>query len=482
MCSTTEDDTTLTDQELSDYLQKYGFLPVNSGGDDDDDVSLTQIDPVSLEQALMDFQELYNLPMDGTLNNETIALIKNPRCGIEENAFTTANAVWNKTTLNWYIQASAPWQRIRLRTIANQVFKIWSSVSNLEFAYNYMKPDILILITDKSYEHKQSVRCQGNGSCSYKFDGKGQVLGHAFFPNTNQKCMEIHLDKDENWYFGNDVPAPAPQTSLYTVLLHEIGHTLGLGHSNDSASIMYPFYGSVNTLGLDDIAGIHRLYGDKTTISVSPSTTTTSKSDTKTTTKVTLSPPPPPHLCNILPDNFLITLNHHMYVFYDKWCWILRLGDRTYTEPKRIAEYVPMDKISHIYQRPNGQLVAIANNLFYVVDFPSFRIERKADIENLGVPQDKKINAIFSTYSGRTFILYDDNYFNELDECSLRPKGHGFGVTTMDKILLSHPTNLNSEDLLKVLPAQYLIERMHLAAKDGNLFETELPMSTVHQK
>ncbi|XP_060531491.1 matrix metalloproteinase-9-like [Cylas formicarius] len=174
MCSTTEDDTTLIDQELSDYLQKYGFLPVNSGGDDDDDVSLTQIDPVSLEQALMDFQELYNLPMDGTLNNENIALIKSPRCGIEENAFTTANAVWNKTTLNWYVQASAPWQRIRLRTIANQVFKIWSSVSNLEFAYNYMKPDILILITDKSYEHKQSVRCQGNGLCSYKFDGKGQ--------------------------------------------------------------------------------------------------------------------------------------------------------------------------------------------------------------------------------------------------------------------------------------------------------------------
>ncbi|XP_060519838.1 hatching enzyme-like [Cylas formicarius] len=169
MCSTAEDDTTLTDQELSDYLQKYGFLSVNSGGDGDDDVSLTQIDPVSLEQALMDFLELYNLPMDGTLNNETIALIKSPRCGIEENAFTTANA-----------------------TIANQVFKIWSSFSNSEFAYNYMKPDILILITDKSYEHKQSVRCQGNGSCSYKFDGKGQVLGHAFFPNTNQKCVEIH--------------------------------------------------------------------------------------------------------------------------------------------------------------------------------------------------------------------------------------------------------------------------------------------------
>jgi predicted Zn-dependent protease len=59
---------------------------------------------------------------------------------------------------------------------------------------------------------------------------KGNVLAHGFFPNNNE-CLGIQFDKSENWYFGESGNTPDGQTNFYTVLSHEIGHTLGIEHS-----------------------------------------------------------------------------------------------------------------------------------------------------------------------------------------------------------------------------------------------------------
>lgn len=48
----------------------------------------------------------------------------------------------------------------------------------------------------------------------------------------------------------------------FTVLLHELGHSLGLGHSSDSNAVMFASYsGARRTLSADDIAGIQAIYG-----------------------------------------------------------------------------------------------------------------------------------------------------------------------------------------------------------------------------
>jgi hypothetical protein len=62
------------------------------------------------------------------------------------------------------------------------------------------------------------------------------VLGVTLFGG------EITLVTGWNWYYGaSPTQIGANQYDFQTVATHELGHSLGLGHSADSASVMYPY-------------------------------------------------------------------------------------------------------------------------------------------------------------------------------------------------------------------------------------------------
>ncbi|KAK4395734.1 Metalloendoproteinase 1 [Sesamum angolense] len=122
--------------------------------------------------------------------------------------------------------------------------EIWASVSPFTFSYtpDYDQADIKI-----SFQYRD----HGDGN---SFDGPKGILAHAFAPSDGR----LHFDGDEKWVDGVTPGA----FDLQTVGLHELGHVLGLGHTNDSGAVMYPYIGDGlrKVLGQDDIDGIKALY------------------------------------------------------------------------------------------------------------------------------------------------------------------------------------------------------------------------------
>ena len=88
-------------------------------------------------------------------------------------------------------------------------------------------------------------------------------MGHAFSPPAGV----IHFDDDEHFTeFGGEVTGwwwfQRRAIGLLYTAVHEIGHALGLDHSDVKDAVMWPLakFGTP-VLHQDDIDGIHSLYG-----------------------------------------------------------------------------------------------------------------------------------------------------------------------------------------------------------------------------
>ncbi len=85
-------------------------------------------------------------------------------------------------------------------------------------------------------------------------DTNGNVLGYAYYPYSilySPVAGDIILDSHDLGSFD-----------LFSLVLHELGHSLGLGHNEDlEDAVMYPNYSFTTGLHQDDIDGIQALYG-----------------------------------------------------------------------------------------------------------------------------------------------------------------------------------------------------------------------------
>ncbi|CAJ1065835.1 matrix metalloproteinase-20 [Xyrichtys novacula] len=131
-------------------------------------------------------------------------------------------------------------------SLVDSAFSVWARASSLTFVRSYTRnADIMVHFV--TYEHGDL----------FPFDGPRGTLAHAFGPGLGVGG-DTHFDDSEHWTAGDT------GFNLFVVAAHEFGHALGLKHSRNPESLMYPSYKSshpANILSDEDVANIHALYG-----------------------------------------------------------------------------------------------------------------------------------------------------------------------------------------------------------------------------
>ena len=128
-------------------------------------------------------------------------------------------------SLSYYVgDVPASIDEAAFRQAIEAAFAAWAEVADLDF-------------------HETSVPRQRD-SIDFSFaplDGPGGTLAQAYLPddvNFGRIAGDVQFDSDEHWEFGNAQRNAA--TDVLLVAVHEIGHALGLEHSDDPSNVMYP--------------------------------------------------------------------------------------------------------------------------------------------------------------------------------------------------------------------------------------------------
>ncbi len=139
------------------------------------------------------------------------------------------------------------------RQVIREAFAAWEAVANIDF----------VETTDST---NAGIRFGWDA-----IDGPFRVVGEASYfgvsdnnfstaaPRYSITKAEIRFDTAETWSASKTPPVNV--SSLYSVALHEIGHAIGLAHSTDLQTIMYPTNTGLSALGTGDIDGIRVIYG-----------------------------------------------------------------------------------------------------------------------------------------------------------------------------------------------------------------------------
>ena len=217
------------------------------------------------QDALRYFQKCYGLDDHGEGDKSTLELIQRPHCGVPDQPadglssgpapFVLRGCSYDSTELSFAFLNSTPDVVVdRQREIMREAFDAWAAVTPLRFIEVDANDDPLFPISFERLDHGDGSSFDDGGSIN------GNTLAHAFYPPPcgGQFSGALHFDEFEQW---TDAASPGA-IRLLNVAIHEIGHLLGLGHSNVEDAIMFAFYDdNVDSLRQDDINGIQELYG-----------------------------------------------------------------------------------------------------------------------------------------------------------------------------------------------------------------------------
>ncbi|KAI3917822.1 hypothetical protein MKW92_028640 [Papaver armeniacum] len=249
--------------ELKKYFHRFGYLPTT-------DTNFTDNFDEQLESAVTLYQSKLGLPETGRLDSATLSQVMSPRCGVPDQSHDDHNKLlttkhysflkgrpsWNHSIVPLMLNYALSQERIidyinisDIRVALERAFSTWSSVIPVDFTET------------QDYEH-------ANITIGFYYGDHGdgdpfhdRVLGHATGPGPG---AHLHFNAAKTWAVDFNSEKSKDAYDLETTAVHEIGHLLGMDHSNISKAIMWPYGGAREKhvdLSLDDVNGAQALYG-----------------------------------------------------------------------------------------------------------------------------------------------------------------------------------------------------------------------------
>lgn len=197
-------------------------------------------------------QRAARLPVTGTLTVDSAAsILSRPRCGVPDRPPGTealAAGRWAFTDLTHWVDPNIGTNLSgeQWRSVLSAAWAQWSAVSPIR-----CQPS-------SNASGASCLHASGAGSTA-GFDGPGGVLAWAELPPSARFGGQLlnRYDRGETWTAGTTANA----IRALNVATHEIGHLLGLDHSNDPSALMAPFYDpDIRAPQADDIRRIRALY------------------------------------------------------------------------------------------------------------------------------------------------------------------------------------------------------------------------------